>query len=116
METDKNNQLVVEARQEVFSGPLPPPEYLQRYKNIDDGYAERIFRMAEDHNAADVAIKKSRAASPVLGQVFSFLISMAGFGTAILFAFKGIEAGAITAIIGGIAPIIIAALSNLKRK
>jgi uncharacterized membrane protein len=116
MSANKNNPLVVEARHEVFSGPLPSPEDLQRYKNIDDGFAERIFRMAEDHNAANVAIKKSRAISPILGQVFSFLMSMAGFGTAIFFGFRGTEAGAIAAIIGGISPIIVAALSNLKKK
>jgi hypothetical protein len=55
MAANKNNALVVEARHEVFTGPLPSPEDLQRYKNI-------------------------------------------------------------AAIIRGIAPIIIAALSNLKRK
>jgi hypothetical protein len=35
--------------------------------------------------------------------VFSFLISCIGFGVAIVFGLKGIEAGAITATIGGIA-------------
>jgi uncharacterized membrane protein len=111
----QGGSVVFGSQQELFCGPLPSPEHLQGYKNIDDGYAERIFKMAEDHNAADVAMKRSQAKTPVLGQVFSFLISIAGFGTSVFFGIKGTEAGVIAAIIGGIAPIIIAALSNLKR-
>jgi hypothetical protein len=53
---------------------------------------------------------------PILGQVFSFVISCIGFGVAIVFGLKGIEIGAVTATIGGIAPIVIAALTNLKSK
>ena len=51
-----------------------------------------------------------------IGQIASFTICCIGFGTAILFAMKGIEIGAITAAIGGVAPIIIAALANFQKR
>jgi uncharacterized membrane protein len=106
--------------QELYSGPIPHPDFLKKFGDVDPSFPERIMKMAEDNNKADVVMRNrfSRAGliAPLLGQIFSFLISCIGFTTAILFGLKGIEAGAITATIGGIAPIIIAALTNIKTK
>jgi uncharacterized membrane protein len=103
-----------------YNGPIPPASELQGLKNIDDSFPERVMQLAEKHAAADVR-RKDRFSLvnlivPIVGQITSFLISCMGFGIGVLFTFKGIEAGAIAAIIGGIAPIIIAALSNLRKK
>jgi uncharacterized membrane protein len=103
-----------------YNGPLPPASELQGLKNIDASFPERVMQLAEKHAAAEIR-KKDRFSLvnlivPIAGQIVSFLICCIGFGIGVLFAFKGIEAGSITAIIGGITPIIIAALSTLKRK
>jgi uncharacterized membrane protein len=103
------------AQQEFFAGPLPPQETLKGYKDIDPDFPEWVMKMAEAHAAADVHQKYKESSAVLRGQIFSFLISCLGFGTAIIFAVKGIEAGAITATIGGIAPIVVAALTNLKK-
>jgi hypothetical protein len=72
------------------------------------------MRIAEAHAAADIRRGDRFSIAPLLGQIASLLISCLGFGVAILFGLKGIETGAITATIGGIVPIVIAALTNLK--
>jgi|TergutMp193P3_1026864.scaffolds.fasta_scaffold127029_3 uncharacterized membrane protein len=105
--------------QELYSGPIPHPEFLKRFGDIDPSFPERIMKMTEDNNNADVIMKNRMSlvslVVPVIGQIASFLISCIGFGTAILFAMKGIEIGAITAAIGGVAPIIMAALVNIQK-
>jgi uncharacterized membrane protein len=103
------------SRQEFFSGPLPPPEALKAYREIDPGYPERLMKMAEAHAAADVYKKYKEPFNVTLGQILSFSLGLTGFGISALFAFKGLESGAIAAAIGGVAPIIIAALGNLRK-
>jgi uncharacterized membrane protein len=95
---------------------LPPASELEQLKAVDPSFPERIMRIAESHAAADIRQKDRFSMTPIIGQIASVLISCFGFGISILFAFKGIETGVIAAIIGGISPIIIAALVNLKKK
>jgi uncharacterized membrane protein len=106
--------------QKLYSGPIPHPDTLKKFGDIDASFPERLMRMTEDNNRADVTMRNrfslASLVAPILGQVFSFLISCIGFGVAIVFGLKGIEAGVITATIGGIAPIVIAALTDLKSK
>jgi len=93
---------------EIYQGPIPHPEILKKFGEVHPSYPERILKMAEDTNAA--AIKTG-----VRGQVFSFILGLSGFGVAALLAFNGLEGGAIAAAIGGVAPIIVAALGNLRK-
>jgi uncharacterized membrane protein len=106
--------------QEIYSGPIPHPDTLKKFGDIDPAFPERIMRMTEDNNKAEVTMRNRFSLAslvvPLLGQVFSFAISCIGFGVAIVFGLKGIEVGAVTATIGGIAPIVIAALTNLKSR
>jgi uncharacterized membrane protein len=114
----QNNNVELQAllaRQEFFSGPLPPPEALKAYGEIDPGYPERLMKMAEAHAAADVHKKYKEPFNITLGQVLSFTLGITGFGLSALFALKGLETGAIAAAIGGVAPIIIAAIGNLRK-
>jgi uncharacterized membrane protein len=100
---------------EIFNGPLPPPSVLKGYAELNPDYPERIFRMTEAYAAANVKKKYKEASAITNSQIFSFALGIAGFGAAVLLGLKGIEGGAIAATIGGIAPIVIAALSNLKK-
>jgi uncharacterized membrane protein len=99
-----------------YNGPIPPASELEQLKRVDNSFPERVMCIAEAHAAADIRQKDRFSIIPIIGQVASFVISCLGFGISILFAFNGVEAGAIAAIIGGISPIIIAALSNFKKK
>ena len=34
-------------KEQIFSGPVPPPEVLEKYEQIQPGFAERLLKMAE---------------------------------------------------------------------
>jgi uncharacterized membrane protein len=110
----------IEKHELLYWGPLPHPEILRQFGSVDQSYPERIMKMAEENNKAENTMKNryslSTLISPIIGQIMSFLISCLGFGTAIFFAVSGVETAAIAATIGGIAPIVIAALSNFHKK
>ena len=108
-------QLQALMEQEIFSGPLPPPVTLKGYREISPDYPERLMKMAEAHAAADVHKKYKEPFNITLGQVFSFVLGLSGFGLSALLALKGLEAGAVAAALGGIAPIIVAAIGNLRK-
>ena len=95
-----------------YNGPIPPASELEQLKAVDSTFPERVMRIAELHAAADIRRKDRFSLSHIIGQFVSFLLGCMGFGIGVLFALKGIEAGAITAVISGVAPIVIAALAN----
>ncbi len=49
---------IVEHR-EMFSGPLPPPELLERYEAAYPGAIQKIFDMAEANNNAGIELRKT---------------------------------------------------------
>jgi uncharacterized membrane protein len=112
-------QGMVSIRGEIFQGPFPDPEMLMRYKNADSSFPERIVKMAEKHNYADVGIKKSFIFSntviPILGQIFTFLLGAGSLYTCLYLANKGLTGGAIAAVVAGFAPIIINALKSFRQ-
>jgi uncharacterized membrane protein len=106
-------------RGEVYQGSLPDPEMLMRYKNADPSFPDRIVKMAENHNAADVHMKNgyvfSATAIPILGQVFTFLLGVGSLCVCVYLAGKGYTGEAIAAVIAGFSPIIINALKSFKQ-
>ena len=102
-------------QQEIFSGPLPPPDTLKGYEKVNPDYPERLMKMAEAHAAADVHQKYREPFNVTLGQVFSFALGLSGFGLSAFLALRGLGAGAIAVAIGGVAPIVVAAIGNLRK-
>lgn len=76
--------------------------------------------MAEKHQEADVKaqdrISRANLIVPILGQVFTLIISLSGIAAGVFLVLKGYDAGAVSAIICSICPIIVAALKNFKTK
>jgi len=107
-------------RIQTFSGPLPHPELLNKYGEIKPDFPERIVKMAENHNAADIRTKDrfsfAMSFAAISGTVFSFLLGISGVGAGIWLAQIGYSGASIAAIIGGIAPILIASLRNFSKK
>lgn len=75
-------------RSEVFSGPIPPPEALARYEEIQSGAADRIInekqqdhRMSLEKKAIGGQIDQSKR-----GQIFGFVAILLCIGVAIFFA------------------------------
>ena len=76
--------------------------------------------MAEKHQESDIKAQNRSSLTnllvPILGQVFSVVISLSGIVAGIFLVLKGYDAGAVAAIICSICPIIVAALKNFKTK
>jgi uncharacterized membrane protein len=64
----------------AFSGPLPPPDALERYNQIVPGAAERIIAMAESQHTHRQALEKhvihSNISAQRLGTVLGFVVAM----------------------------------------
>jgi uncharacterized membrane protein len=79
---------VVLATASAFQGPLPPPEVLAKYNEIDAGLVNRIVTMAEEQakhrrEIENFVTDKSLALSR-MGQVFGLTIAMTGLGAAVI--------------------------------
>jgi uncharacterized membrane protein len=107
-------EVLVEQRA-VFSGPLPPPETLKGYGSIDPQYPERIFKMAELYSRSDIKGKNTESFAIIFGMTLSFLICLAGLGSCLFLALKGMTAESITAAVTGFSPILVNAISNFRR-
>lgn len=63
-----------------FSGPIPPPDILERYDQISPGSAERILAMAEqeaEHTSKiESTLVQQRGREVFLGQIFGFSIGI----------------------------------------
>ena len=120
IQNKQNKQIVHEERYEIIQGPLPNPEILERYKNADPTFPERIMRMAEAHNAADIIAKNrislSNLITPIIGQVFTLFLGAGSILSCVYLAISGYPGPAIAAIVSGFSPIIIGALRNLRRR
>jgi len=77
----------------AFSGPLPPPELLEHYNKIIPDGADRLLRLVElqsghrrtsETKSLDASISITKR-----GQFLAFLLSLAGFSTAVLCAYLG---------------------------
>lgn len=79
---NSNNKILLEERTLSFSGPLPPPEVLEKYNNIIPDAAERIFKMAEQQSAHRRSLEAQVIASDIKnskwGLVFGFIIGFSG--------------------------------------
>jgi uncharacterized membrane protein len=63
-----------------FSGPLPPPEALERYNQILPGSAERLIAMAESQHSHRQELEKhvihSNVSAQRLGTILGFIVAM----------------------------------------
>jgi uncharacterized membrane protein len=62
-----------------FSGPLPPPEVLQKYESACKGSSNRIIKMAENQSKHRQQIEKkvinSNIANEKVGMIFAFILT-----------------------------------------
>ncbi len=76
----QNAELRIQAMMRSFSGPLPPPEALERYNQILPGAAERIIAMAESQHSHRLELEKhvitSNVSAQKLGTVLGFIVAM----------------------------------------
>ena len=114
------SSILVGKKQELYSGPIPSPALMKGYAEIDPTFPDRILRMAEKSNDADIedqhSIVRSDNFSRVFGQVLSFFLGCAGLFVAYRLArLNYASAAIITAALSGVAPILIVAIQSNKR-
>jgi uncharacterized membrane protein len=106
--------------QELYSGPLPEPGTLEKYKTADPSFPERIMKMAEAHNAADVRAKDRvslvNLIVPIAGQVFTLLLGAGGILACVFLSRAGFAGGAVASIVTSFSPMVISALRGLRGK
>jgi len=99
---DKNSKLVLTRKQVevVISSPLPPPDVLKKYAEIDPSFPERLLKLVENE-------QKFRHRVVYLGEIFGFVVVLGGFISAIVLGIYGKEwlagtvgLGAISSIVG----------------
>lgn len=109
---------IVEVRQEIFSGPLPPPSLLAAYENIIPGCADRIIKMSEANANSRLTINDKIVTSDIKrsnrGQVLGFVLSIIGIGAAVFCAYLKQPLPASLLGVGGLSTIISIFVLNRK--
>jgi uncharacterized membrane protein len=91
------HQTTVIAQRKEFSGPLPPPEILEKYNSILPGAAERIFvlleRQSNHRQNLESAVVQSNIKDSRIGMWLAFWICIfaIGCGTLCILMGKSVE-------------------------
>ena len=113
-------EVIVEHRGESYSGPIPDPETLEKYKNAGPSFPERIMKMAEAHNEANVKTKNRLSLAnliiPIIGQAITLILAASGITACVVLARAGYTGPAVTSIIIGFSPIIIETFRSFRQK
>lgn len=117
----QNNKNQISANySELYAGPIPHPDILAKFGDVDKSFPNRIMVMAEKHAEANIRTQNKNAnenlIGSILGQILTFLIALSGLLLGTFLSIKGIEAGGIASIITGFSPILISAITNIRKK
>lgn len=103
-----------------FSGPLPPPEILEKYNNIEPGFANRIMRMAESQSqhrqAMERLIIESRTRYEGRAQILATIIALLLGGGCVWLISIGKSVEGVAAIIAELAAIAAVFIYGRKRQ
>ena len=81
---EEDRDVVLHQRSIQFSGPLPPPEILEKYDRVVPGAAERILRLAEEQSEHRKGLERKVIESDIersrWGQILGFVIAIVGLG------------------------------------
>lgn len=114
----KKTAAIIQTAEVQYRGPLPHPSILADYAKVDSSFPERIMKMAEDNNRAAIDHEELYLTEMLKikkrGLTLSFSLGLLSLIAGVVFAFFDLSAVSITAILGGIAPILVASISSVK--
>ena len=88
-----NNHQIVIQKGEMFSGPVPPPEIIERYEKIYHGAASIIFEewngQVKHRQGIENSVIKTDNIKSLLGVIFGFIIVMAVIIAGVYTALRG---------------------------
>ena len=91
----------------AYTGPLPPPDILLKYNEIEPGLVDRIVKMAENQaqhrHGLESSVILERSRSERLGQRFGFIIALVALVGSFALIAVGKDAIGITGVLGTIA-------------
>ena len=103
-----------------YQGPLPPPQMLQGYEDIEKGLASRIVAMAEkDQQKAfehREKVLKFQGRDSLLGAIFSFLTVIVTLVVGTILLLNNKDVGGLVALITGVGTIIKLFLGDRNKK
>ena len=90
---EPEKKVMAKVTQSVFQGPLPPPQILSGYNDIEPGLVNRIVTMAEKNGAhvRDMERKEQQYGywSQFLGQCFGFVLIALLIGSGAFLIYTG---------------------------
>jgi len=93
-----------------FSGPLPPPEALERYNQILPGLPERIIAIAESQHShrqeLDTHVIHSNVSAQRMGTVLGFVVAMTVIVGGVFLVYEGKSGEGLAAIITALASLV----------
>jgi uncharacterized membrane protein len=96
--------------QTMFSGPVPPPDFLAAYEQVQPGLASRLVSLAEKNSehirSRQASAQKFEFIQVFAGQLFAFLLCLAAFVCGTILLFNGKELGGFAAIISALAVLV----------
>lgn len=120
LQPDQQQVIIQAFKQEAFSGPIPHPELLQKYENIQKGFADRIINMAEtqlDHRVnCESKIVNGSVIDSKRGQIFAFIVAVLFLAAAVILGMNGHDW--LAGILGGgtLVSLVTVFLTNKKSK
>lgn len=110
-----------------ITGPLPPPDVLAHYNQVEPGLALRIVQLAEnearhrhqceqDALQTDIKIAHAQTRETRLGQIFAFVIAMTAIIGGMLTAINGAEWAGTFIGVGGLAGLVGAFIQGRNNK
>lgn len=113
-----NNQIVIQ-KGEMFSGPVPPPEIIERYEKIYPGAAKIIFEewdgQVKHRQGIEKSVIKTDNIKSLLGVIFGFIVVVAVIIAGVYTALRGfsIFGGGLSLI--GLAMLVTAFITSRKQ-
>ena len=122
--------VVAEASYLHFEGAIPPPEYLKGYGELNPSLPMEIVNMAKASNDAEIRradaevrkmdeeskLEHRRVTQGTVEIVLIFMLTLSLVGASVALVLLGHEMFAIATLVGGLIPVITAAIQNLRKK
>ena len=93
-----------------FSGPVPPPDMLEKYEKIVPGSGKIIFeqfvKQTNHRHQMETKVTESNIKNETRGQWMGFIIFMIGVGGGIALLWKGVNIAGYISLFGSLAAII----------
>lgn len=119
-DNDRKEQVLQIQKAEMFSGPVPPPEIIEKYERIYPGAAKIIFEewdgQVKHRHHIEKGIVWTDNIKSILGVIFGFLAVMAAISGGVYTAISGLQLFGGGLSLAGLAMIATAFITSRKRK